>query len=187
MKKIYFLFLAVLLLLPVKTVFAGQSGLFSKLAMRAYNSGYTSVIKKNGIYFSAYSVSIGSGCKLVPVIKGFNTTITYKDGYAIDFYSKPAAVENYKICSGKIVNVKKTDMAKWVIWLYGSPQFKSFVDKIANKVGVSVMTASMTIGKFIISETSHHKIHRSGDSPFFVTVYIFKNNKLISVNNMQTF
>ena len=77
---------------------------FNKLAMRVYNSGspYTYV---NGAYtYNALPLTTTmSGCKLISIIR------------RTQGFPKPAywAVENYKICSGNIAEVKNTNMAGW--------------------------------------------------------------------------
>ena len=77
---------------------------FNKLAMRVYNSGspYTYV---NGAYtYNAIPITTTmSGCKLISIIR------------RTQGFPKPAywAIENYKICSGNIAEVKNTNMAGW--------------------------------------------------------------------------
>ena len=77
---------------------------FNTLAMRVYNSGspYTYV---NGAYtYNALPLTTTmSGCKLISIIR------------RTQGFPKPAywAVENYKICSGNIAEVKNTNMAGW--------------------------------------------------------------------------
>ena len=77
---------------------------FNKLAMRVYNSGgpYTYV---SGAYtYNALPITTTlSGCKLISIIrrtKGFPNPRYW-------------AIENYKICSGSIAEVRNTNMAGW--------------------------------------------------------------------------
>ena len=77
---------------------------FNKLAMRVYNSNSPYTYTWGAYTYNALPITTTlSGCKLISIIrrtKGF---------------SKPAywAVENYKICSGSIAEVRNTNMAGW--------------------------------------------------------------------------
>ena len=77
---------------------------FNKLAMRVYNSGspYTYV---NGAYtYNALPLTTTmSGCKLISIIRR-------TQGFPKQAYW---TIENYKICSGNIAEVKNTNMAGW--------------------------------------------------------------------------
>ena len=77
---------------------------FNKLAMRVYNSDspYTYV---SGTYtYNALPITTTmSGCKLISIVR------------RTQGFTKPAywAIENYKICSGNIAEVKNTNMSGW--------------------------------------------------------------------------
>ncbi len=77
---------------------------FNKLAMRVYNtsSPYTYV---SGAYtYNALPIMTTiSGCKLISIVR------------RTQGFTKPAywTIENYKICSGNIAEVKNTNMASW--------------------------------------------------------------------------
>jgi hypothetical protein len=77
---------------------------FNKLAMRVYNST-SPYIYVNGAYtYNAIPITTTmSGCKLISIIRQTHG------------FLKPAywVVENYKICSGNITEVKNTNMAGW--------------------------------------------------------------------------
>jgi hypothetical protein len=77
---------------------------FNKLAMRVYNSG-SPYIYTNGAYtYNALPITTTiSGCKLISIIR------------KTQGFPKPAywIIENYKICSGNIADVKNTNMAGW--------------------------------------------------------------------------
>ena len=77
---------------------------FNRLAMRVYNSASPYTFVSGAYTYNALPITTTmSGCKLISIIrrtKGF---------------SNPAywAIENYKICSGNITEVKNTNMAGW--------------------------------------------------------------------------
>ena len=77
---------------------------FNKLAMRVYNSNSPFTFTYGAYTYNAMPITTTmSGCKLISIIR------------QTQGFSKPAywAIENYKICSGNIVEVKNTNMAGW--------------------------------------------------------------------------
>ena len=77
---------------------------FNKLAMRVYNSNSPYTYTYGAYTYNAIPITTTlSGCKLISVIR---RTLGFP---------KPAywAIENYKICSGQITEVKNTNMAGW--------------------------------------------------------------------------
>ena len=77
---------------------------FNKLAMRVYNSNGPYTYTWGAYTYNALPITTSmSGCKLISIIRrtqGFPNP-------------KGWAVENYKICSGNITEVKNTNMAGW--------------------------------------------------------------------------
>ena len=77
---------------------------FNKLAIRVYNSGSPYTYTWGAYTYNALPVTTTiSGCKIISIIrrtKGFSEHRYW-------------AVENYKICSGNITEVKNTNMAGW--------------------------------------------------------------------------
>ncbi len=77
---------------------------FNKLAMRVYNSNSPYEYSRGAYTYNAIPITTTmSGCKLISIIrrtKGFPNPRYW-------------AVENYKICSGSIAEVKNTNMAGW--------------------------------------------------------------------------
>ena len=77
---------------------------FNKLAIRVYNSGSPYTYTWGAYTYNALPITKTlSGCKLISIIrrtKGFHD-------------SRYWAVENYKICSGNITEVKNTNMVGW--------------------------------------------------------------------------
>ncbi|MCL4533324.1 MAG: hypothetical protein M1502_03570 [Deltaproteobacteria bacterium] len=77
---------------------------FNRLAMRAYNSGSPYIYTYGAYIYNAIPITTTmSGCKLIIIIR------------RTQGFPKPAywAVENYKICSGNIAEIKNTNMAGW--------------------------------------------------------------------------
>ena len=77
---------------------------FNKLAMRVNNSGSPYTYISGAYTYNALPITTTmSGCKLISIIRRTHG------------FPKPAywAIENYKICSGNIVEVKNTNMAGW--------------------------------------------------------------------------
>ena len=77
---------------------------FNKLAMRVYNSGSPYAFTYGAYTYNALPITTTmSGCKLISIIR------------RTQGFPKPAywAIENYKICSGNIAEVKNTNMAGW--------------------------------------------------------------------------
>ena len=77
---------------------------FNKLAMRVYNSGSPYIYASGAYTYNAIPITTTiSGCKLISIIRQTHD------------FPKPAywAIENYKICSGNISEVKNTNMAGW--------------------------------------------------------------------------
>jgi hypothetical protein len=77
---------------------------FNKLAMRVYNSGSPYTYVNEAYTYNAIPITTTmSGCKLISIIR------------RTQGFPKPAywAIENYKICSGNIAEVKNTNMAGW--------------------------------------------------------------------------
>jgi hypothetical protein len=77
---------------------------FNTLAMRVYNSGSPYTYTHGAYTYNALPITTTmSGCKLISIIR------------RTQGFSKPAywAIENYKICSGNIAEVKNTNMAGW--------------------------------------------------------------------------
>ena len=77
---------------------------FNKLAMRVYNSGSPYTYTYGAYTYNALPITTTmSGCKLISVIR------------RTQGFPKPAywAIENYKICSGNIADIKNTNMAGW--------------------------------------------------------------------------
>ena len=74
---------------------------FNKLAMRVYNSGSPYTYTYGAYTYNALPITTTMpGCKIIAVIRqtqGFNNK----------------NIENYKICSGNIIEVKNTNMAGW--------------------------------------------------------------------------
>ena len=77
---------------------------FNKLAMRVYNTGSPYTYTSGAYTYNALPLTTTmSGCKLISIIrrtKGFSNPNYW-------------AIENYKICSGNITEVKNTNMAGW--------------------------------------------------------------------------
>ena len=77
---------------------------FNKLAMRVYNSNSPYTFASGAYTYNALPITATlSGCKLISIIrrtKGFPNPRYW-------------AIENYKICSGQIAEVKNTNMAGW--------------------------------------------------------------------------
>jgi hypothetical protein len=77
---------------------------FNKLAIRVYNSNSPYTYTWGAYTYNALPITTSmSGCKIVSIIRrtqGFPNP-------------KGWAVENYKICSGNITEVKNTNMAGW--------------------------------------------------------------------------
>jgi hypothetical protein len=77
---------------------------FNKLAMRVYNSGSPYTYTSGAYTYNALPITTAmSGCKLISIIRR-------TQGFPKAAYW---AVENYKICSGNIAEVKNTNMAGW--------------------------------------------------------------------------
>ena len=77
---------------------------FNKLAMRVYNSNSPYNYTYGAYTYNAIPITTTmSGCKLISIIRRTRG------------FPKPAywAIENYKICSGNIAEVKNTNMAGW--------------------------------------------------------------------------
>jgi hypothetical protein len=77
---------------------------FNKLAMRVYNSGSPYIYTSGAYTYNAIPITTTmSGCKLISIIR------------RTQGFPKPAywAIENYKICSGNIAEIKNTNMAGW--------------------------------------------------------------------------
>ena len=77
---------------------------FNKLAMRVYNSGSPYTYTYGAYIYNALPITTTiSGCKLISIVR------------RTQGFPKPAywAIENYKICSGNIAEVKNTNMAGW--------------------------------------------------------------------------
>ena len=77
---------------------------FNKLAVRVYNSGSPYTYTWGAYTYNTIPITTTmSGCKIISIIRrtqGFPN-------------SRYWAVENYKICSGNITEVKNTNMAGW--------------------------------------------------------------------------
>ena len=77
---------------------------FNKLAMRVYNSNSPYTYTYGAYIYNALPITTTlSGCKLISIIrrtKGFSNPRYW-------------AIENYKICSGNIAEVRNTNMAGW--------------------------------------------------------------------------
>ena len=111
--KIISLFVLFFILFSANTVFAfgilnppyNQSDAnFNKLAMRVYNSNSPYTYTYGAYTYNALPITTTiSGCKLISIIRRTQS------------FPKPAywAIENYKICSGNIAEVKNTNMAGW--------------------------------------------------------------------------
>ena len=113
MKKLNILITAVFILMTVGRVYAfsffnppynRSDPNFNKLAMRVYNSNSPYIYTYGAYTYNAIPITTTlSGCKLISVIRrtrGFPK-------------SRYWAIENYKICSGQITEVKNTNMAGW--------------------------------------------------------------------------
>ena len=77
---------------------------FNKLAMRVYNSDSPYTYTSGAYTYNALPLTTTmSGCKLISIIR------------RTQGFPKPAywAIENYKICSGNIAEVKNTNMSGW--------------------------------------------------------------------------
>ena len=77
---------------------------FNKLAMRVYNSNSPYTYASGAYTYNALPLTTTiSGCKLISIIR------------RTQGFPKPAywAIENYKICSGNIADIKNTNMAGW--------------------------------------------------------------------------
>ncbi|RZD15847.1 MAG: hypothetical protein EVJ46_06510 [Candidatus Acididesulfobacter guangdongensis] len=77
---------------------------FNKLAMRVYNSNAPYIYTYGAYTYNAIPITTTmSGCKLISIIR------------QTQGFPKPAywAIENYKICSGNISEVKNTNPAGW--------------------------------------------------------------------------
>ena len=77
---------------------------FNKLAMRVYNSNSPYTFASGAYTYNAIPITTTvSGCKIISIIrrtKGFPNPRYW-------------AIENYKICSGNIAEVRNTNMAGW--------------------------------------------------------------------------
>ena len=77
---------------------------FNKLVMRVYNSGSPFAYTWGAYTYNAIPITTTlSGCKLISIIR---RTQRFPN-------PKGWAVENYKICSGNITEIKNTNMAGW--------------------------------------------------------------------------
>jgi hypothetical protein len=77
---------------------------FNTLAMRVYNSGSPFTYTWGAYTYNTLPITTSmSGCKLISIIRRTK-------GFPEHRYW---AVENYKICSGNITEVKNTNMAGW--------------------------------------------------------------------------
>ena len=77
---------------------------FNKLAERVYNSGSPYTFTRGAYTYNALPITRTiSGCKIISIIRR-------TQGFSNPRYW---AVENYKICSGNITEVKNTNMAGW--------------------------------------------------------------------------
>ncbi len=77
---------------------------FNKLAMRVYNSGTPYTYTYGAYTYNALPLTTTmSGCKLISIIRR-------TQGFPKQAYW---TIENYKICSGNIAEVKNTNMAGW--------------------------------------------------------------------------
>ena len=77
---------------------------FNKLAMRVYNSNSPYTFTRGAYTYNALPITRTiSGCKIISIIRR-------TQGFSNPRYW---AVENYKICSGNITEVKNTNMAGW--------------------------------------------------------------------------
>ena len=77
---------------------------FNRLAMRVYNSNSPYIYTYGAYTYNAIPITTTlSGCKLISVIR--RTRGLPKPAYW--------AIENYKICSGNIAEVRNTNMAGW--------------------------------------------------------------------------
>ena len=77
---------------------------FNKLALRVYNSNSPYIYTYGAYTYNAIPITTTlSGCKLISIIRR-------TQGFPKSRYW---AIENYKICSGQITEVKNTNMAGW--------------------------------------------------------------------------
>jgi hypothetical protein len=77
---------------------------FNKLAMRVYNSKGPYTYTWGAYTYNAIPITTTmSGCKLISIIRRTKGFLEHRYW----------AVENYKICSGSIAEVKNTNMAGW--------------------------------------------------------------------------
>ena len=77
---------------------------FNKLAMRVYNSNSPYTYAFGTYTYNALPITMTmSDCKIISIIR------------RTQGFPKPAywAIENYKICSGNIADIKNTNMAGW--------------------------------------------------------------------------
>ena len=77
---------------------------FNRLAMRVYNSNSPYTFSSGAYIYNALPITTTvSGCKLISIIRR-------TQGFPNPRYW---AIENYKICSGTISEVRNTNMAGW--------------------------------------------------------------------------
>ena len=77
---------------------------FNKLALRVYNSNSPYTFASGAYTYNAIPITTTlSGCKIISIIRR-------TQGFSNPRYW---AIENYKICSGNIAEVKNTNMAGW--------------------------------------------------------------------------
>ena len=113
MQKILKIFIIAVILFSVNAAYAYQplnpsynqsDSNFNKLAMRVYNSNSPYIYTYGAYTYNAIPITTTmSGCKLVSIIRrtrGFPKLAYW-------------AIENYKICSGNIAEVRNTNMAGW--------------------------------------------------------------------------
>ena len=112
-RKFYAVFVFVFILFFANAVFAYQAlnppynqsdPNFNKLAMRVYNSNSPYTYTYGAYTYNALPITTTmSDCKLISIIR------------RTQGFPKPAylAIENYKICSGNIAEVKNINMAGW--------------------------------------------------------------------------
>ena len=134
---------------------------FNRLAMRVYNSNSPYIYTYGAYTYNAIPITTTmSGCKLISIIrrtKGFSDPNYW-------------AIENYKICSGNIVEVKNTNMAEW----NNLPQG---IKPVVN----NTIAEARQYGKATANYYGYRVITKTGAYVGMVFVYVLKGIKLESI------
>ena len=130
----------------------------NKLAMRVYNSNSPYTYASGAYTYNALPLTTTmSDCKIISIIR------------RTQGFPKPAfwAVENYKICSGNITEVKNTNMAGW-----------DNLPKVIKPVINNVISEARQYGKATANYYEYRIIAKTGASVGPVFVYVMNGIKL---------